>query len=133
MTTVREIMNPTIVYLREGSRAAIALRPILEFGITAVPVLDEDEMPVGMVSLRDLVGAPDHRPEITRRVLSVREDATVEVAARQLAESGVHHLVVVDANGRAVGMLSALDVVRALAGLPPKHPAAITEFHGALS
>jgi CBS domain-containing protein len=128
---VRDIMNPTVVYLREGSRAAIALKPILEFGITAVPVLDEDERPVGIVSLRDLMKAPNERPEVSRQVFSVHDDANVDTAAKVLAESGVHHLVVIDGHGCAVGMLSALDVLRAISGLPPKHPKAIADFHEA--
>ena len=53
--TVRDCMNPKLVYVREGDRADLALQPILDFGITVVPVLDEDHRPVGTVSLRDLV------------------------------------------------------------------------------
>jgi CBS-domain-containing membrane protein len=36
----------------------------------------------------------------------------------------LHHVVVTDESGKAVGMLSALDALRALIGEPPKHPAA---------
>ena len=31
--TVRDCMNPKLVYLREGDRARLALQPILDFGI----------------------------------------------------------------------------------------------------
>jgi hypothetical protein len=34
----------------------------------------------------------------------------------------MHHLVVVDGSGAAVGMLSSLDLLRALVGIPARHP-----------
>lgn len=124
---VREFMNPELVYLREGSRPDIALQPMLDFGITAVPVLDEDGHPVGVVSLRALVQR-DQKPRMEERVPSVRADETMENAARMLAESGAHHLVVVSERGRAIGMLSSLDALRALVGMAPEHPIAISSF-----
>lgn len=127
---VRDFMNPKLVYLREGDRAELALQPILDFGITAVPVLNEDHMPVGVVSLRDLVNPARRGDRITERVESIGVDATVADAARALTDADVHHLVVVDHNGRAAGMLSALDLVRALTGVVAKHPRAIEMFDG---
>ena len=126
--TVRDFMNTEIVYLREGARPDIALRPILDFGITAVPVLDDESRPVGVVSLRDLVAPDETKPRVTEAVVSIRSDAPMSLAARVLVEAGTHHLVVVDEQGRACGMLSALDVVRALTGMPARHPAAIERF-----
>ena len=127
--TVRDCMNPKLVYVREGDRADLALQPILDFGITAVPVLDEDHRPVGTVALRDLVN-PKRRGEwITEPAATVAIDAPIDLAARTLAEDDAHQLVVVDADGRAAGMLSALDVVRALLGLAAKHPKAIDMFN----
>jgi CBS domain-containing protein len=43
-----------------------------------------------------------------------------------VAETNMHHLVVVDATGRAVGMLSALDLLRALVGLPAAPPRSVS-------
>jgi len=41
-----------------------------------------------------------------------------------MIRSGFHHLAVVDADGYAVGFVSALDLIRARHGLPASHPAA---------
>jgi CBS-domain-containing membrane protein len=123
--TVREFMNSQMVYINDRTRPEIALQSILDFGITAVPVLDDDERPVGVVSLRDLVNPRKEGMRVTEAVATVGVEETIEGAARRLAEAGVHHLVVLDVAGRAVGMLSAIDIVRALMGLQPKHPQAI--------
>jgi hypothetical protein len=54
----------------------------------------------------------------------VQGDALITEAARLLGETGYRHLVVVDADGHAIGMLSALDALRGVLGLPAPHPAA---------
>jgi CBS domain-containing protein len=126
-------MNPEIVYLRQGSRAAIALRPILDFGITALPVLDEDDHPVGVISLRDLVDSKRATVQASRPPICVGVDATIEEGGRVLTEAGVHHLVVIDPGGRAVGVLSSLDVLRGLLGEASKHPSEIRSFREATS
>jgi CBS-domain-containing membrane protein len=119
--TVADIMNPKVLYIREGDRLTLARRKILEFGITAVPILDDTHRPVGVVSLRDLDSDPE-QPSTTGTVVSVRGDASVEDAAKRLADENVHHLVVIDELGVAIGMVSSLDVVRAFVGMPASHP-----------
>lgn len=128
MRNVAHYMNPQLVYLQDGQRADIALRPILDFGITAVPVLDEEHRPIGMISLRDLVDAKNNAPHLSESIVTISSGCSVEEAACRMAEDNLHHLVVVGADGRALGMLSSLDVVRALIGMEPKHPRAITAF-----
>jgi len=125
---VRDFMNKQLVYLREGDPAELALRPILDFHITAVPVVDEDHRPVGVVSLRDLADPERRGHRISGPVETISSDATIPLAALKFCDAEVHHLVVVDDAGRAVGMLSALDVIRAFLGVVAKHPKAIENF-----
>jgi CBS domain-containing protein len=126
---VKDVMNGDLLYLREGERLDIARHPILEFGVTAVPVLDDKHRPVGVVSLRDLMAGAAAKPSTP--AWSIAETATVEEAARVMSEASFHHLVVVNGQGIAVGMVSALDLLRALAGLPSQHPRAFARFNEA--
>lgn len=126
-TTVADIMNAKLLYILEGDRLSLARGQILKFGVTAIPVLDDAHRPVGIVSLRDLV-REDHLLEATTPVLTVSSGASLEAGAHRLAELGVHHLVVVDDKGVAVGMVSALDFVRAFVGAPAHHPAAFDRY-----
>jgi CBS domain-containing protein len=128
---VREIVNPEVFALRSDARSEDALDAILEFGITAVPVLDDERRPIGVTSLRDLV-REGRASRIVSPAISVPMDASVEDAARVMAESGRHHLVVVGSDGRAVGMLSSLDLLRALIGLPAKAPATFPHYDAEL-
>lgn len=60
-------------------------------------------------------------------VLSVTTNDTVAHAARRMLEHGVTHVVVVEPRStRPVGVLSALDVARALAGFPERHPMGVS-------
>lgn len=126
MTTARDIMNPKLLYIREGDRMTLVRNQILRFGVTGVPVLDEDHRPVGFVSLRDLAGDED-RIQASVPVRTVSDATELDALARMLAEGHLHHVVVVDSAGVAAGMVSALDVLRALTGLPPAHPAEFDE------
>ncbi len=126
--TVADIMNPKLLYIRAGDRVSLARRQIVEFGVTAVPVLDDTHRPIGVVSLRDLAGAEGDRFEPSGHVETVKSTATITDGAKQLAETGYHHLVVVDDKGVAVGMVSALDFIRAMLGLAPRHPEAFDRF-----
>jgi CBS-domain-containing membrane protein len=122
---VRDFMSSKLVYLLEGDHVELALQPILDFGITAVPILDEDHRPVGVVSLRDLANSKRRGERVSAPVEKIGIHEPIAIAALRLTDADVHHLVVVDVDGRAAGMISALDVVRALIGVAPKHPRAI--------
>lgn len=127
MLTVADIMNRKLLYISERDRISLARGKILEFGVTAVPILDDEHRPVGVVSLRDLAHV-DERPRAAGPVRVVRASASVDEGARELAAYGMHHLVVVDDSGVAVGMVSAIDFVRALVGLPVSHPHAFERY-----
>jgi CBS domain-containing protein len=124
---VREIMNPELFNVGPEVSVASTREGILAMGITAAAVLDGNQRPLGMASLRDLVGSRDGAPtreRMTSPAVVIRGDARIADAALLIGETGYRHLVVVDETGRAVGMVSAVDVVRALTGLPAQHPAA---------
>lgn len=127
MSTVAEIMNPKLLYVRDGDRLSLVRSQILRFGVTAVPVLDEDHRPIGVVSLRD-VTTEGEEIKMSSPAKTVRDSATIEDGARALADADVHHLVVVDERGVAVGMVSALDFVRAFVERPTRHPAAFDRY-----
>lgn len=120
--TVRDVMNPQLLYVAEGDAADVVCAKLLRFGVTGAPVLDASYRPTGFVSLRD-IAADGTSLRVSRPVVTTHDDTPVDDAARALAAADLRHLVVVDRGGRAVGVVSALDFVRALSKLPPRHPA----------
>ncbi|MEW1908102.1 CBS domain-containing protein [Kitasatospora sp. NPDC085895] len=100
--------------------------------ISAVPVVDGADRPVGVVSEADLLHTqaaqddPDEMRAVPRREgdrataaglmsappVCITADASVVAAARQMERHGVKRLPVVDADGRLVGMVSRADLVK---------------------
>ncbi len=123
--TVREVMNPELFSMRADDTAADALGYIRALGITAVPVVDEESHAQGVASFRDLLSAaPGEKlsQRMTSPAVTVSSNADLEDAARLIVERGVHRAVVVDATEKVCGVVSALDLIAGILGLPAKHP-----------
>jgi len=120
--TAQDIMNRELLSVTADSRADETLEMILEYGITAVPVLDADGRPVGVTSLRDLARMGPSKAPMTKPATTVAANASIESVAETMATTNRHHLVVVGSDGKAVGMVSTLDVIRAMLGRPATHP-----------
>ena len=55
VTRVREIMNPSVVTVRQDAELTSLAAMLLERGISRAPVVDDDNRVVGMVGMTDLV------------------------------------------------------------------------------
>lgn len=122
---VQEIMNRELFSMRPTEPVHDALNYLIALGISGSPVLDEDGKPMGMVSARELLRAAQDdviEQHMSRPVVTIRGRSTIHEAARIVGETGYHRLVVVDDEGHAVGIVSSLDVVRGLTGMPASHP-----------
>lgn len=128
---VQEIMNREMFSARPTETAKDALHTLSTLGLSGCPVLDDGGKPVGMVALSDLlrIGSKDTLAQhMSTPVVTVNENNTIEEAAHLLGETGFHRLVVVNGEGAAVGMLSALDVVRGLVGMPAFRPSIFPHY-----
>ncbi|MFC9329254.1 CBS domain-containing protein [Kitasatospora sp. NPDC057015] len=134
--TVRDVMTRDVVRVAPatGFRAIVEL--LHAYGITAVPVVDDADRPVGIVSEADLLrtqsaqedptalqpppaGGPDRAGAATAQQLMtspavcVAPGATVVAAARLMAGRHIKRLPVVDGEGRLVGLVSRGDLLKA--------------------
>ena len=122
---VNEIINPELFSVKPTETASNALLGLLAMRITIAPVLGDGGKPIGVVSLRDLLGQTKDETvadRMTKTVRSITGDKTVQEAGRQMANEDLHHLIAVDNNGRALGVVSSLDVLRATFGIPVRYP-----------
>lgn len=122
---VEEIMNRELFSVRPDEPSEPVLRYLHLLGASGAPVLDDEGKPVGMITLRDFVEPKKGDlvgERMTTPALTVPAKAGIAEAGRRMAEAAYHHLAAIDEHGRAVGFVSALDVVRGLLGLPSAHP-----------
>lgn len=128
---VKEIMNRELLSLRVEERAVDAREYIRTLGVHAAPVLDDAGKPIGMLSISDLLGELGDAKvgdRMSTPVIGVHQEDEIEGAARKFARTGFHHMVVVDADGKAVGFLSVLDTLRGMLGLPAAKPTTFPHY-----
>jgi CBS domain-containing protein len=112
-TPVSAAMTGDIVTVRADASAREAARTMAEAGVHCVAVPGE---PWRLLSDLDLLAGAPPRPAVT-----VPADATLVQAGRLMGRHAVSHLLVADAAGHPVGVISALDVARHIAfGTPAR-------------
>ena len=116
---VAELMSEGVV-TTEPHVAVGHIRVLLErnrFG--AIPVVDVENRPVGIISSSDLMGEIKAGAPVSsimsKKVYSVPKYDDVSVAARVMRNHGIHHVVVTDEQ-RVVGILSSFDLLKLVEG-----------------
>ncbi|MFF3543903.1 CBS domain-containing protein [Streptomyces platensis] len=117
--TVADLMTPEAVVVQRGTPFKEIARLLDEYDITAVPVLDEDDQPVGVVSEADLLrrqiaklGATTAEAIMTSPAVVARPGWSVVEAAKTMEKKKVKRLPVVDDSGRLIGVISRSDLVQ---------------------
>ncbi|CAL9338628.1 CBS domain-containing protein [Streptomyces sp. enrichment culture] len=134
---VSDLMSDAVVRVQRGTPFKEIAHLLLEYDITAVPVVDEENRPVGVVSEADLLqkmwgGEPDGSAEyaewsrsagakasatdaaglMTSPAVCAREGWSVVDAARVMARHRIKRLLVTDEEGRLTGVVSRSDLLR---------------------
>lgn len=117
--SVADMMTPTAVTVQRGTPFKEIARLLDEFGITAVPVVDDDGRPVGVVSEADLLhrygggsGAETAEGVMSSPAITASPGWSVVRAARLMRQKQVKRLPVVDGEGRVIGVLSRSDLLQ---------------------
>lgn len=143
MARVKDVMTRNPKSLGRGAPAAEAFRTLLGAPFHGVPIVDDAQRPVGMVTHGDLfrrwdeslkVGLvdPAHAPALERAldglsvadimgwpVVVAREEDLLSRAVGTMLDHGLKRLPVVDGEGRLTGILSRLDVFRTMMSAEP--------------
>lgn len=128
MLRVKDIMTKKVYTVEFEASADEAASGLTRREISAAPVRNKDGALVGMLTNRDLVDLEPRqwiKKEATvgdlmdPEVIAVYEDDAALVGVHELASRSLHTIVVLNADNKLVGVLSSMDVVRALdQGLP---------------
>jgi CBS domain-containing protein len=126
---VAEIMQTHVRSVHRDASVAEAIATMAEQHVSGLPVVDEAERVVGVISATDILQAESEwRGEdrvnllettpvsdlMTPRPLMIAPNATIREVAQQMLYGEVHRLFV-EEDGRMVGVVSQTDLVRALA------------------
>jgi CBS domain-containing protein len=139
-TRVGDVMSPRVLCVRPDVSLEMVSDLLLAEGFSGAPVVDEHGFPIGVISKTDLVR--EHRTRGDTHELesplepgfheeklatatvaeammpiafTIEEQSSLADAASVMSTEGVHRVPVVAEDGRVVGLLSSLDIVRWLA------------------
>jgi len=135
---VADVMTERVVAVNAFAPFKEIVRTMQEHRVSAVPVVDEDDRVMGVVSEGDLILKEDPELEgsahlfegmqrrqdrskaaglvasqlMTAPAITVRPEATLGEAARLMHRKAIKRLPVVDAEGRIVGIVSRADLLK---------------------
>ncbi|UNQ73622.1 CBS domain-containing protein [Infirmifilum sp. NZ] len=121
---VKKLLRREPIVVELGTSLRQAAQIMVREGVGLLPIVSPGDRRrvLGVISERDFVkafatqrGLDDLNVEDVGTmgdVVAIREDASVGEAARLMLERGIRHLVVVDTEGKLVGVISIRDVVK---------------------
>lgn len=144
---VEQLMARDCITIHEDASLIEAARIMRNYGVTGLPVVDDFRRCVGVISATDFVEAESQAHEcwvqhvatswdqtglqraetlsdasvkahMSPKVQSIREHRSIVDAGRLMCQEHIHRLVVIDRQGKPVGIISSLDLVSALVNAP---------------
>jgi len=117
---VRDVMSGNVKTVRPKSTILEVVRKMNKFDVGSVVVVEGDR-PVGIITERDILRrvlevtlAPEAlkaKEIMSSPLVTISDNATVEEAARVMAERNIKKLPVVQ-DGRLIGIVTTTDIVR---------------------
>ncbi|MFF8991343.1 CBS domain-containing protein [Streptomyces sp. NPDC014983] len=126
-STIGEVMTGDVVTASETTSSEALTRMLERHGISGLPVIDQDDKVLGVVSASDLVreraarrpqapGEPVREPParelMSTPAVTVHPEQRVSDAARLMERRGVERLPVVDEEDRLIGIVTRRDLLR---------------------
>ena len=110
------ISNP--VTINRDAKVKDALNIMAEYKIGGIPVVDNENFLVGIVTNRDLRFEKDMDKQIqevmtSENIITTKQSTDMETAAQILQENKIEKLPVVDENGKLIGLITYKDITKA--------------------
>ena len=122
MLRVSDIMVRSVLLFARATPLSEALRALVDADVSGAPVCEADGRVIGVIAKSDLAelslgGAAREAVGdlMSSDVISAKAGEALGVAIERMVFEGVHRLIVIDDEGRLVGIMTASDVLRAIA------------------
>ncbi|MCQ6558964.1 DRTGG domain-containing protein [Paenibacillus mendelii] len=106
-----------LAYMRKSDTVEDVLKRIEETNHNRFPVVDDNDKPIGMITTKDLIGAPGIQSIdkiMTRNPLTVTMQTSVATAGHMMVWEAIELLPVIDGEGKLSGVISRKDVLKAM-------------------
>ena len=114
---ISTIMTRGVHTLDVSAKLSEVRRALITNDFHHMPIVDGKRL-VGMISWRDLVRAyrSAHEDAMTRELVTVRDDDSIDRAIDLIADAHVHSVLVLDSESRLAGIVTDKDIVDYLRG-----------------
>ncbi len=112
---VQDLMTSNVITAKRHHTVAQVKASLRKRKIGSLPVVDDDDRPVGIVSSLDLLeevskDAPVSKV-MTKTVYTIPQYSDIHIAARMMRNHKVHHLIVTHEK-EVVGLISSFDLLK---------------------
>jgi len=120
---IRDIMITNIHTIHPEDRVALAKLRMLRYGVGALPVVDENRVLVGIITLRDVdMAGPEAltlpvKELMTRDLITRKKDVLLGEIVDVMMETGIQRIPVVDDGGKLIGLVTQSVVIRNIRNL----------------
>lgn len=113
---VEDVMTTEVITVPEHETKQQAARLLSQHRISGLPVVNDDNTVVGVVTEYDVIGKEGRTVGdiMTRSVISVTPDTDLDEVSRILVHERIKRLIVLD-QGRLAGIISRADLVKEIA------------------
>lgn len=115
---IKDLMTRDVVTVSPGTNVSELIKTMLNKRHLGYPVIDRDKNVVGIVTLEDLQKSEGDREIVanimTRPVITIKEDQDAMEAFKKISHNNLGRLIVVNEDGKMVGIISRTDIMNAL-------------------
>ncbi|MGC9109632.1 MAG: diguanylate cyclase [Caldimicrobium sp.] len=110
-------MKTSLIYATKEEKVEEALSKMVQFNVGAIPILDEELRPIGIITQRDFFTLSPEDLKRPLKELALKKIITVHLrdpltkAVELFKRYSIRHLIVVDDSGKAVNILSQRDLI----------------------
>lgn len=119
---IRDLLEikSSLIYAGKEETLEEALSKMIQFNVGAIPVLDENLRPIGIITERDFLNISPEDLKKSLKEIALKEIITIHLkdpitrGIELFKKYPIRHLIVVDDSGRAINILSQRDFVQSL-------------------
>lgn len=114
----KDIMIKDVYTIKVGSKVALARLKMMRHGVGGLPVVDDKETLLGMITQRDidLAGVDvSHLPVedlMTTKLFKGNEKTTLREIVELMVKTGIQRIPIVDEGGKLIGLVTQTSIIK---------------------
>jgi len=119
MKHAKDVMVKKVFVIEENAKVALARLKMLRHNVGALPVVDKDNVLVGMITLRDTDLAGSDISDLmvgelmTKELVTCNENTTTKEIAETMIKTGLQRIPVIDGDRKLLGLVTQTSIIKA--------------------